>query len=243
MDPSVRAFETYGNAAETSQETVPQKLFMADTSTKIRKTIDYKEEDVVHYSFRDLIGAQPNENIDHLWLAFQQLITWIFDGDFVATHAHHMNVNAAIVASVLKAPRFSNATMTEVLFQMQKQKKSPTLKDEYRQIFRFCKDTDHLYRLYFDSAVYWKLAFSNFALPGETLLGLDPEKDARLILALSDHKLDVCKCNFLQLGQGVLWNELSGEFEELPIRPINKNCRCRKAPWVKYKNFLNEAED
>ncbi|KAE8444447.1 hypothetical protein EG329_000538 [Mollisiaceae sp. DMI_Dod_QoI] len=219
---------------------IPQRLFMADAVTTIPMAIKHKEEERRRYDFRKMLGVEPYANVDFLWKAFKAFATWLLHGEYDENEPHTSHVDAYILGDIFRSRRFCNVAMVEILTTMSTQKQDLNLRESYRKIFACSHDTSPLYKLYFQASVYWKLAFNKFALPGETLLGLDPAEDAVLIARLIAYKMDFCKCNYTHLDKGLLYRELAADFSELPTVPSNKACRCQQPPWKDPLLFLIE---
>lgn len=229
----------HGKDTEIEEICMPKLLFTADTNTKIPIAIDNSNRDE-RYAFRDIVDGREDENMEFLWEAFRIFQHWIFNAEYPETLSHTDDVYACILAEKLQSPHFGNAAMIEVLCAIASQVDDVNLKYNFREIFANCKDTSNIYRLYFECSVFWKLAFNNYPLPGEKLLGLDSAKDTSLIAALTAHKIDFCNCNFAHLAPELLYPELSVDFEELPVVPSNPSCKCQEAPWNDWIRFLTD---
>ncbi|KAF8851714.1 hypothetical protein BDZ45DRAFT_695690 [Acephala macrosclerotiorum] len=180
---------------------LPRDLVMDNFNAAVTIAIDDAEENEgQRINFRTLLSAGPEENADFLWNAFRSLVSWIYGQKYAADQSHTSHVNACIIAEILKAPRFMNRAMVEAVHSMKTREKdlrgNPNiLRQNYRNIFALCKETSPIYRLYFETSIYWKLVFGAVAYPasGEIHLGLDPTADAALVYAHSEYKMSFCK--------------------------------------------------
>jgi hypothetical protein len=183
--------------------------------------------------------------------AFESFRSWLYTGVYENPQIVGNHLYAYWLAEHLHSNNFANAVMKKILEEIPARKYDQDLKDSYRHIWSNVKADSPLRKLFFNCAVFWKLEFGGGgheapkSTYGEGVLGLDPEKDSGLFLALKKHKNSFCGCSakMHQTPSGRQSRPARNRRgnRRAPITDLGKLlgnsllhgvCKCQIAPWI-----------
>jgi hypothetical protein len=164
-------------------------LLFANSNPQIPQLLDEIDEPQRH-NFEDLVFVEDRDDVPAFWEALECFRSWLYSGVYQNHQIYGNHIHAYWLAEQLHSSNFANAVMKKILQEMPARKYDEDLRDSYRHIWSNIKADSLLRKLFFDSAVFWKLEFGGGGKEapefsyGEGVLGLNPETDLGLFLAL-----------------------------------------------------------
>ncbi|KAH7357074.1 hypothetical protein BKA65DRAFT_534817 [Rhexocercosporidium sp. MPI-PUGE-AT-0058] len=218
---------------------IPQSHFFAETNTRLAEVLDFDEGDIIEHDFRALLGVGRRTNIVPHWEAFRCFQSWLDNGIYKNSQLEGTHIDAYLLSKTIGSPRFGNAIMEVILATMQTRKFDTELTDDFRRIYEHGEAFCPLRALYFETAVFWTLAYGRgdrryqgMAFHGDGILGLDSVEDDVLIEVMEKHRKEFCPCVAKEYGAHKVAAAMK-ETGSLGDQSADEKCICNIAPWLR----------